>query len=191
MRIILALFAILFASCFSEQASQNAQSDKKALFCENKAKAQPKPKEMKMIQYWQKEKRKGGQAFIIETEHEAASGLLSWDLNNNTWKFDYEHISWEIKDNRLFKYEKGEVSSYPCVGFSEFLQHSVEKWNEILEIKHEVCNQNTCYLFVNYQKRPMIWKYHINPFSLSSVAIEDSSGRYYQIDFEVIQETIK
>lgn len=146
-----------------------------------------KRQEIIMIEHWKKDKKKGSQPFIIETEHETATGILSWDFENNIWQFIYENITWEIKDNKLTKTTKDETKTYPCVGFSAFLQNPIEKWPDILEKKHEVCNQDICFLFANYNTRPMIWKYKINPFELLSVAMEDGQERYYQIDFEVTQ----
>lgn len=142
-------------------------------------------KEIMMLQHWQKDSKKGEQPFIIESEHEQTSGILSWDLEANIWEFQYTHTKWIIKDHKLTKIEKEKSTTYPCVGFSSLLQHKMDEWQNLLEKKHEVCNDNVCFLFASYNKKPMIWKYSINPFSLLSVALEDSSNRYYQLDFEV------
>lgn len=142
-------------------------------------------KELMLVKNWRTQKKKGSQAFVIESEHEQTTGILSWDLDENAWQFEYPHVTWTIKDNKLFKKEGESATSYPCVGFSAFLQNKIEKWEEILDKKYEVCNDNVCFLFVHYNKQPMIWKYRINPFGLLSIALEDSANRYYQIDFEV------
>ncbi len=145
----------------------------------------PQKKELLLVKYWREQKNKGFQPFVIESEHEQTTGIFSWDLDENTWKFEYPNSTWEIKDKKLTKKENDQVKTYPCVGFSSFLQHKIETWPDILKKKCEVCNENTCFLLVTYEKRPMIWKYRINPFAILSIAIEDSSGRYYEIDFEV------
>jgi len=142
-------------------------------------------KEIMLIKHWQAGSKKGSQPFVIESEHEQTSGVLSWDLTTNTWQFEYPHVKYEIKDNKLIKKDGDQLTTYPCIGFSAFLQHPIETWQTILEKKHEVCNENVCFLFVTYNKKPMIWKYRTNPFALLSIALEDSSGRYYQMDFEV------
>lgn len=173
------LFSIVMSlsiTCFAETTANSTSN------------IQPQKKELLLVKRWLASKKTGNQAFIIDSDSQETTGVLHWDLtneNSNYWRFEYSEVSWEIKDSKLIKLEGKEKKTYSCIGFSAFLKHPIAMWSELLEIQNEVERDNTGYLLAHYNKKPMIWKYQVEPFMLLGIAIEDSSNRYYQIDFQI------
>ena len=141
-----------------------------------------------MIADWKKNKSISSQVFTLDSENEEVTGILHWNLNKNYWKFEYPNSTWEIKDSKLIKTSNNEIKTYSCVGLASFLKHPIDEWEDILEKQYEVRNNNIGLLFVLFNKKPMIWKYKIEPFALLSVALEDTANRYYQINFEINED---
>lgn len=174
------LFGFIISSHFS--SAQVPDSASTATSTENSV-ITPK---IKMIEFWTAQKKTGSQKFIIESESEEVSGIFSWDLDKNYWKFEYNNgLVWEVYDNKVVKTENGEKKTYACMGLSALLKHPVGTWNEVLEFESEETQMYSCILVVKFQKKTMIWKYTKHPFNLLAVGIHDMHDRYYLMNFEV------
>lgn len=142
-----------------------------------------KTKEIKLIKEWKKNKQ-GSQNFIIEENNEETRGIFSWNLEDNSWKFEYEKAIVEIKNEKLTRSTRNTKKEYPCVGIWSILKYNINQWESILINNYEMCDENNhCILITKHDNKSIVWEYHIDPFYLISIAFS-SDEKSYLMNFE-------
>jgi hypothetical protein len=127
--------------------------------------------------------KKSEQKFQIKKKDEIVSGTLKWDLETNTWIFEYPNEIWELKGKTLKKYKKNKVKEYPASGFLSIFKTPISKWDTSLKGIKERCNEDGCAMFAFYKNNPILIEYQAEPFKLKKIESEDSNRNYYRIEF--------
>ena len=127
--------------------------------------------------------KKSEQKFEIKKKQEVIKGTLKWDLETNTWIFEYPDETWQLKGKTLKKYKNKKVKEYPASGFLSIFKIPISKWDSSLKGIKERCDENSCAMFALYKNNPILIEYEPEPFKLKKIESEDSNRNYYKIEF--------
>lgn len=105
-------------------------------------------------------------------------GTVEWDLNNNTWIFNFKKHSIKIEENKLTKITKNRTSLYPLSGFAKILAKPIEEWGDTIPFDNEIQMGDKCYTEFKTNKSYVIIYFEIKPFKIISLTFGENKENY-------------